>query len=410
MAQRLDFDPHLPWLGLVIDRPELARRFARWWPNPRPEHVTILRTHDVKYQPGVRCVAAYGLRAQTGRLTTTSIGVVQTTSAGVQLRLYDDDPALPHVREASTAHHIMARVASLPGFEEVKTVAVTPVRYKPESRCVFRFDIETSRRSVVLYGKMLVEGAGHLVQVVKALGAGARAIPGAPRISESLAHWSDLEMIVQAAVEDGVEFHQLVFDETLPVGDRADRMAEAGRAIAHLNTMSGLPGPLRRHVDDMSELQSLAPAVSLADPGLGAAYEEAVALLGLAEWAEDDTPVPSHGALRTDQFLVDRLGLVMVDLDTFCWADPSRDLGNFLAYLTWRAIRHPDQGSFIDRAEKRFLAGYAEVRTPPENRQIELCTAQSLLKIAGRRFRSLTTAEWPLVPRLILRARQLVTR
>jgi Ser/Thr protein kinase RdoA (MazF antagonist) len=96
--------------------------------------------------------------------------------------------------------------------------------------------------------------------------------------------------------------------------------------------------------------------------------------------------------------------LVMIDLDSFCWAAPARDIGNFLAYLRWKAIRRPAQAAFITDAERAFLAGYAAVRPLPDATWRTLYQAVSLLKIAGRRFRSLTVKEWPLVPDLLTAA------
>ena len=91
----------------------------------------------------------------------------------------------------------------------------------------------------------------------------------------------------------------------------------------------------------------------------------------------------------------------MIDLDGFCWADPARDLGNFLAYLVWKAIRNPQQAAFIEAAQRLFLDGYRARRPLPDQPWLAIYQAASLLKIAGRRFRSLTVKEWPLVPRLL---------
>ena len=112
-------------------------------------------------------------------------------------------------------------------------------------------------------------------------------------------------------------------------------------------------------------------------------------------------PVPSHGAMRTDQFLIQNGELVLIDLDGFCWANPARDMGNFLAYLCWKAIRQPEHGAFVETAGRAFLDAYLDARPNLDVRWLSLYQAASLLKIAGRRFRSLTFREWPLVIHLI---------
>jgi Ser/Thr protein kinase RdoA (MazF antagonist) len=91
----------------------------------------------------------------------------------------------------------------------------------------------------------------------------------------------------------------------------------------------------------------------------------------------------------------------MIDLDGFCLANPARDVGNFLAYLCWKAIRQPEHATFVECAGQAFLNGYLEAGGDLDDRWLDLYQAASLLKIAGRRFRSLTFIEWPLVKHLI---------
>jgi len=99
---------------------------------------------------------------------------------------------------------------------------------------------------------------------------------------------------------------------------------------------------------------------------------------------------------------------VIIDLDGLCWANPARDLGNFLAHLRWKAIREPHHAGFIGAAIPSFLEGYETVRDIPAERWRACYEAASLLKIAGRRFRKLTVSEWPLVPRLFDEAEALL--
>jgi aminoglycoside phosphotransferase (APT) family kinase protein len=99
----------------------------------------------------------------------------------------------------------------------------------------------------------------------------------------------------------------------------------------------------------------------------------------------------------------------MIDLDSYCWANPARDLGNFLAYLCWKAIRQPEHAQFVERAGRAFLEGYLSVQGDIDERWLSVYQAASLLKIAGRRFRSLTYREWPLVIHLIQAAFAAIT-
>src|SRR5436309_1671822 len=123
---------------------------------------------------------------------------------------------------------------------------------------------------------------------------------------------------------------------------------------------------------------------------------------------EEPAAVPSHGSFRSDQLLIEGDEPLMIDLDELCWANPARDVGNFLAYLRWKSIRQPRHSSFIEAAIPSFLAGYGSVLMLPDERWTARYQAGSMLKIAGRRFRKLDVSEWPLVPRLLDEARALL--
>jgi hypothetical protein len=118
----------------------------------------------------------------------------------------------------------------------------------------------------------------------------------------------------------------------------------------------------------------------------------------------EPAPVASHGAFRTDQLMIEDGRLVLIDLDSFCWANRARDIGNFLAYLSWKAIRRPQQAALIERAGRLFLDGYATVGPALDHCWLALYRAASMLKIVGRRFRSLNYKEWPMAPQLLTAA------
>src|SRR5205823_7239550 len=125
---------------------------------------------------------------------------------------------------------------------------------------------------------------------------------------------------------------------------------------------------------------------------------------------EEGPPVASHGAFRTDQLLVRSSEPVIIDLDSLCWANPARGVGNFFASLRWKAIREPHHAAFVDAAVSSFLEGYATLRPIPDERWLARYQAASMLKLAGRRFRKLNVNEWPLVPRLLDGAHALIRR
>ncbi len=176
----------------------------------------------------------------------------------------------------------------------------------------------------------------------------------------------------------------------------------AGGCLAGLHGVEGIGGPPRTLADDLAELAEYIAPMEIVNGELAARYTAAIAAIrDLAGTHAELAPVASHGAFRTDQFMIDGDGLVMIDLDGFCWASPARDIGNYLAYLAWKRIRQPQRAALIEQAGQLLRQGYAAVRELPDARWLAIYAAASMLKIAGRRFRSLTTKEWHLIPALL---------
>jgi hypothetical protein len=400
MDYSLDFDPQLPDLAVPFDRDAVARLFEQRWPGPgAPPRITKIKQQDTKYQPARRLVTTYELLAERGGDAERTIGVVEVAPSGIALRLYDDDSQLPWLAAAVDEAGMRERFAALlPGIT-VGACAVAPVRYRSGVRCVFRYDLETSAGRRVFFGKLLAEGGERLLDTVSALHAASEANTHMPRIPTPLGYWPDIHMLIQPEVVGGAELNDLAFDAAQDEQVRERWLRAAGAKLAGLHAAQ-VAGPPRTLADDLDELREYIAPMAQPNPELAARYEGAVARI--AERAGAPSPASAtHGAFRTDQYMIEGGELVMIDLDGFCWAEPERDLGNFLAYLDWKAIRKPADAAFIERAGQLFMEGYRAAGAAPDERRLALYRADSLLKIAGRRYRSLTVKEWHLVPRLL---------
>lgn len=96
---------------------------------------------------------------------------------------------------------------------------------------------------------------------------------------------------------------------------------------------------------------------------------------------------------------MDDTRLALLDLDSAGLAPAERDLGNALAYLDWQRLRrNPDAAAELPEA---FLDGYRDKGGRYDPELLTWWHAAALLKIAGRRYRSLDTATWAAVPRLV---------
>ncbi len=410
MDYRFDFDEQLPDLPVAFDLEAVSQLFEERWPAHReftgqPRHVRAARIQDIKYYPSQRCVITYELQVERpdGK-PWESIGVVEITSDGLSHRLFDADAKLPWLAQAVDPIDIRRRFCNLLGGDSgiVKLRKIVTVRYKPGLHCVFKYEVHTPTGDQVFFGKLFSEDGEQFTQMVTDLYQASQVRLDMPRIPHPVVYWPDLQLLIQPAVNGGIELKTYAFDTSVDAAVRENWIRRAGAYLAALHS-SGVPSPNRRSFqDELHDLHEYSVMVAKVNPKLEGRLEESISkMMARASGLAEPEMVPSHGALRTDQFIVQGDHLVMIDLDGFCWANPARDLGNFLAYLCWKAIRQPEHAAFVERAGQAFLDGYLEAGGHVDDRWLALYQAASLLKIAGRRFRSLTFKEWPLVQHLL---------
>jgi aminoglycoside phosphotransferase (APT) family kinase protein len=316
--------------------------------------------------------------------------------------------------KATDLNQMQQRFYELPAFAEyrdqVKLWEIFPVRYKPGLHCVIRYTVHTPSGNKMFYGKSFTGEAEQLMRTVTDLHKSSQDNPDMPLISVPVATWPEMEMILQTAVPNGIEFTHFIYDQRYDVSVREDWMVKAGRALGVFHNSSTAPSETKTVYDDLNDLQEYTLIIAKVKPDLATRYEEVIQhIISKVDHFKESKLVASHGAMRTDQFILQGDRLAMIDLDSYCWANPARDLGNFLAYLCWKAIRQPEHAQFVERAGRAFLEGYLSVHQDIDERWLSVYQAASLLKIAGRRFRSLTYLEWPLVIHLIQAAHSAIT-
>lgn len=399
------FDPQLPDLPLAFDLDAVARLFAERWPGEASGPITIakIKLQDTKYTPHRRCATTYALSAAAGEAPATpTIGVLEITPEGPAHRLYNSDSRLPWLAAATDPAIMAERFASLLPGATVERCTVTPVRYRPGVRCVFRYDLVTSAGPRTFFGKLLDAGGELSLATIGALHDARAQNPGMPRVLPPLIYWSDLHLLIQDEVQGGAELNELAFDPQQDQALRERWLRDAGARLAGLHGCTQVAGPPRTTADDLDELREYVAPMAAVNPALAEQYAATIERIAAMASEQPEPPaVASHGAFRTDQYMIEHGELVMIDLDGFCWANPARDLGNFTAYLRWKAIRKPQDADFIAHVEQVFLDGYQSGGRAIDWRWLRLYEADSLLKIMGRRFRSLTAKEWGQVPRLL---------
>jgi len=417
MEYRFDFDDQLPDLPIAFDFDEVAELFERKLfdvnsPQDPASVLNIKKMQDLKYRPSLGCVTTYEMFVvKADSAPERTIGVLDFTPEGVMPRIFTADERLPWLPIAMDMNEMQKRFSELPGYgDQIKLLEIFPVRYKPGLHCVIRYTVQTPSGKEVFYGKSFSGHAERLMNALMDLHQSSEENPDMPSISAPVAVWLEMEMILQTAVPNGIEFTNFIYDPAYETSVREAWIVKAGRALGVFHNNSTAPSETKTVYDDLQDLHEYTVIIAKVRPDMAVKYEEVIQqIITKVGHFKEPKSVASHGAMRTDQFLLQGDRLAMIDLDSYCWANPARDLGNFLAYLCWKAIRQPEHAEFIERAGRAFLEGYLTVQGDIDKRWLSVYQAASLLKIAGRRFRSLTFLEWPLVIHLIQAAFSAIT-
>ena len=400
-------DHKLPQLSSALDVEEAARRFADLWQSTagRSLAVTNCRRVGIRYEPQAGYVVTYHITGRTledKRVET--IGVIEGTAPKVAHRLFGDDPRMRHLAVAADAEAMLPRFSELWNGAPIEDCEITPIRYKPGWSCVLRYDLHSGATTQTLFGKVFATAGDKAMATVLALHESTRGAPPALHIQPPVAYWPDLQLLLRSGIDDGHGLNVRLFDESVPHERKRQWMHGLGAGVADLHGSAAAIARRRTLEDDVRSLRDHAAHVAELAPNLTRRYGRALGVISDFARGTSEELVPTHGALRTDQLLVDDTTLVLIDFDGFCWANAARDIGNLLAYLDWKAIRHPELAQFIEQAERWFLDGYAPVRPAPGEEWLALYRAASMLKIAARRLRDLSVDEWPLIPTLVDRA------
>lgn len=427
-------DPRLPTLELLFDQEAVANEFAATWHNgSAAPKVRVVKMQHIRYQPGVHCAAVYELHVErsSGALQKT-LGVATCLPEKTFYRFYWDDPELPQLATATDVARMSPRLNELRvhmGLDQAGEWEVTPLRYRPGSRCALRYSYETGGAQNHFFAKMFHQADGRRIAAVQACYDTSVQVAALPQLPPLLAYWPDLQMMTQPMIR-GIELHETLFAPQTPTAERTQWMMRMGQSMAAFHNLPHVQLPEATWQSDLDTIAAYLPALSHGMPSLVRTFQTALTEVeAAASQMLGATTSVSHGALRTDQFLiaatarteptwggrtvVERLQpqeakLVLIDLDTLCLAQPERDLGNCLAYLDWKAMRQPEHAAYIADAAESLLSGYAAEQSYAEPRWLALYRAISLLKIAGRRFCNLNFREWPLTPQLVQLARTLL--
>jgi hypothetical protein len=286
------------------------------------------------------------------------------------------DPEMPSLSPAMDPAQVqqqlkgsLPRLAGEGGVVYLKEIRVT--RYKPRRRCVIEYDVEVERRAappeaVVLIGKVRRRRTGktshRLLELLWNAGFMSDSKDGIS-VPEPIGAVPEFRMWLQRKVPGEPATHLLVRPDGALL---ARRIAEA----AHKLHRTGITAK-RRHTmaDELRILQECMQKVAQAEPRWTGRTEKLLAQCDrLAAATPDPVMCGIHRDFYSDQVIVDRDRLYLIDFDLYCEGDPALDVGNFLGHITEQSLRiQGDPNALADREralEERFVELSGESTRP----------------------------------------------
>ena len=357
------------------------------------------KLHDVRWTPGGGCRLAYVDDAKGDH------GLLAVEVSGDEWGRYGwrDDTALPSLRVAADPDEVARRLELVLG--EPVECAVEPVRYRPGSRCVLRYDVVGASGRSTFFAKALQPEAYERIVALHAEPAVHENSTG--MVAEMVVFWADLNVAVGRSI-DGRSASSVLNDPDVPT-DAKIRLGHAlGDLLARFHDLPVEPQSTWSADQHLITLADTMAAVECADPAIGVRLGAVLDSL-TATMPEPGSPVLGHGSFRAGQVVVTEDGRpVLLDVDEVRHSDREQDLGVALAHLTWQGIRHPHQHEELLEVERALLTAYAKTAGKVRPEALRWWRAAGLLQVAVRRFRRLEVSAWSMTDTLAEAAEDLL--
>ena len=302
---------------------------------------------------------------------------------GMRILVSPLDERFPQLVRMSDPHHVASELLG-----ESSQCRVSTVRYRPGQRHVLRYergDDGASPVSPVFFAKLYSDERG--AETFRRIGQLAEHLDDA---DADLSVWqpftylpADRALVSRAVVGTALSRHLRREGTDLPW--LLWRAGRGLRALQSVPTTAVGDVAARELADEIAATVRASEHVAALAPALG------VRIAAVLEQARDLYDVLpgeasrfAHGDFKADHLWVEADGLVAIDFDSSCLADPALDCGKFLADLRWSnsLFGSPDP----EPAQARFLEGYLD-GTNPRTRlaRSHVFEALWLVKIAARR-------------------------
>jgi aminoglycoside phosphotransferase (APT) family kinase protein len=311
-------------------------------------------------------------------------GAVYDPELGLLFQVFPADwrlETLPTaVDAAAMAPRLEAALAASARGARVRAVAAHPLRYKPQRKCLLRYDIawagpHADEAPAVVYARVVrAEGWAPSHDPLRRLWAVRDLL--SLDLPEPLATFDDLRAEVFGAVPG---------EQLFAITDRADFPALAARAGHGLSELHNLPVTLAGAFDPKAtpamlagaatEFARLLPAQAGRIGALGAALGRRV------DAAPGARPCPVHGDFHGNNLLVDGDRIALIDFEDATVGDPAEDVAANWAQPCWQL------DATLAGAREAFVAAYLEAADPATAARVPVLGAAYLFLNAFQAMR-----------------------
>lgn len=371
-------------------------------------------------------------------------GILQATACGLALQTFPADNDLPSLAascDTSTTSELFAQLQDAARMLltdtrwQLLSAQAVPVRYKPASRCVIRYDATLQhpngqQRTLSIFGKVYANPAQartvqNLLQRLyteqsthqgSTIAGYTQQTPLLPQPLLLMEHYGlTMNEAVQPLTAQGILRTGTSVLQPIMLQQRGGKMASpeppstalrlAAIALARLHTSTVDPGQATLRPGAKEAKRARERAALLANYYPSQATDIQALAHTLAQHLETLVPEhyrPAHGGFKASQLLYHDDAVSVVDFDGFCLADPALDVGYFLAYLRPSGLWYGRQGmqAWFEAAADTFTTTYARAITEldvslSESTAIlhraQFYAAALLFKIATRRVNRLNS-------------------
>ena len=288
------------------------------------------------------------------------------------------DPVFPMLSTAFDGRRIKPilepHFRHLLGIDRADSIDIERVKYLPEISAIARYRAAGAGSGPAIYGKVQHSRKGAFTyEVMQALWALPARSSGELVIAEPLGYYPEYDLLLQSEVPGdditGDRHSEVFMAQAEAAGRVIGRIHQSGITVGRPHTIDV---EIERLKTRLEEFKLSSPSLYLLIRGL---LNQIVAR---ARRIAPESPVPSHGDYKYNQFLYDGERFGLIDVEYFVQAEPSFDLGKYCGHLVPSSPGDWSDTAQANVARRTFLDAYQSICPDYEGRRFPLYEALSL--------------------------------